>query len=110
MAKSLVGRVKNEKFAFFWLLIGGSIGNIFLIIHAHDTWPVFLPSIILSISIALAMVGKTKRFKVGLGVDLLLTLPFLLVVLPFLGIAINLWALLPDILIIFGCILGVMNW
>ena len=110
MAKSLVGRVENQKFAFFWLLIGGSIGNMLLILYSPKALLLFSPSIILSLLLAAVMANRKQRFKIGLWADLLLTLPLLLVLLPFLGSAINPWMLLPDFLVGFGCVLGIMNW
>ena len=103
MPKSLVGKVKNKKFAFFWLLIGGSIGNILLILYSSNTWPIFLPSAIVSILIAIKIADKTQRPKIWLGIDLLLGFIPLISLGPVLG---N----LPDVLIIFGCILGIMSW
>lgn len=111
MPKTLVGTVENRKFAFFWLLIGGSIGNILLILYSPDVWPVFLPSVILSVLITINIADKTERSKIWLGIDLFLTCIALLLLVPVLGTApIELTILLPDSLIIFGCILGIMNW
>jgi hypothetical protein len=111
MSKTLVGKVKNEKFAFFWLLIGGSLGNILIVLFSLDVWPVFLPCAIMSILIAMIMFDKLKRPKILLGIDLLLSaIPFILIVTSLVGAQIELAAFLPGALIIFGCVLGIMDW
>ncbi len=110
MARSLVGKVRNEKFAFFWLLIGGSIGNILLILHFLALWLVFLPSAILSILIAIAILGKTRRPKIWLGADLLLTIILLIILVWSLGANQISLSFLPDVLLVLGCVLGIMNW
>ncbi|MGD0728773.1 MAG: hypothetical protein ABR981_01720 [Candidatus Micrarchaeaceae archaeon] len=111
MPKSLVGRVKNKNFAFFWLLIGGSIGNILLTFYSISAWMMLLPSAVLSILIAILMMDKTKRPKIWLGIDLILTCILLIFLVPFLGTSrIELASFLPGVLIILGCIIGIMNW
>jgi len=107
MVKSIVGKVKNKKFAFFWLLIGGSIGNIFLILYSPDVWPIFLPSVILSILIAAMIADKKQRPKIWLGIDLLITLIPSILTVP---LASEFAIFLPGALIIFGCVLGIMDW
>ncbi|MFI5412388.1 MAG: hypothetical protein ACHQX1_00675, partial [Candidatus Micrarchaeales archaeon] len=64
--KSIVGKVENKKFAFFWLLIGGGAGNILLVLYSLNVWPVFLPSVILSILIAVMIADKKQRPKLWL--------------------------------------------
>jgi hypothetical protein len=111
MAKSLVGKMKNQSFAFFWLLIGGGIANLLLLLGAHAFWLVFLPPAILSLVIAVAIVNRKQRPKIWLGLDLLLTFILLIFfVPPFLTNPIRLAISLPGILIILGCILAIMNW
>jgi hypothetical protein len=111
MSKSLVGRVENQKFAFFWLLIGGGIVNILIILRSPASWPIFLPSTILSLLMTMTMVHKKKRPKVWLGIDLLLTFISLIFGVSFFGMTgIDLAVFLSGILIIFGCILGIMDW
>src|ERR1700733_10152670 len=111
MSKSLVGKVKNKNFAFFWLLIGGSLGNILITILAPAAWIIFLPPAILSILIAIIMSNKTKRPKFWLALDILLTIVLFIVVVPVNGSSqINLGVFLPGLLIILGCVLGIMNW
>jgi hypothetical protein len=113
MPKSLVGKVKNKRFAFFWLLIGGSTGNVLMALRSLEVWPwpMLLPSAILSILIAMAIADKTKRPKIWLGIDLLLTSILLMLLVPFFGAAeIKVAISLPGILIIFGCILGIIDW
>lgn len=111
MPKSLVGRVKNSKFAFFWLLIGGSIGDIILAVDAPYLSPVLLPPAALSLLMALIIADKMHRPRVWMGIDLLLTLILAMVLVPLLGTAgINSAIFLPDALIIFSCILGIMKW
>lgn len=107
MPKSLVGRVKNGKFAFFWMLIGGSIANILIVLRSPNAWLLFLPSAVLSILIAIAMADKTRRPKMLLVTDLLIT--SILLGAAF-GQTYQLAILLPDALIIFGCVLGIMDW
>lgn len=107
---SIVGKVKNKKFAFFWLLIGGSIGNILMAFFILYNWRVlqiaFLPSAILSMLIAIEMADGAQRPKVWLGADLLLTAIILMLDLKLFALG----TALPSILIIFGCILGIMDW
>jgi hypothetical protein len=113
MPKSLVGKVKNKRFAFFWLLIGGSIGNILLILLSQHNWPwpILLPPAILSILIGMAIADKTQRPKIWLGIDLLMTSILLMLIVSFFGaVEIKLAISLPGILILFGCILGIMDW
>ena len=111
MPKSLVGRVKNRKFAYFWLLIGGSIGNILFIMYNPSSWLVFLPPAVLSILLMIAVADSMKRPRLFIGIDLLLTLALLVFLTPHFGTTLReLAALLPEALIIFGCILGVMKW
>ena len=111
MPKSIVGRVENQKFAFFWLLIGGSIGNVILVLYSIEVWPVFLPQAILSVLMAIAMMGKKKRPKVWLGADLVFTLVLSVLLLSSYGAAgINFGIFLPNLLILSGCVLGIMNW
>lgn len=111
MPRSLVGRVKNKKFAFFWLLIGGSIGNLLLILYSLDVWLILLPSSALSILMAIMMADRAQRPKTWLAIDLLVTFILLILLVPFLGTAsIKLGAFLPGTLIILGCILGIMDW
>lgn len=111
MPKSLVGKVKNKNFAFFWLLIGGSIGNILPILYSLNVWPIFLPSAILSILMAIIIADRKQRPKFWLGIDLLLALVPLVMFAPsFLMVPMELAILLPSAMIIFGCILGIMNW
>jgi hypothetical protein len=111
MPKTLVGKVKNERFAFFWLLIGGSIGDLFPAIYAPGVWQLFLPPAILSLVIAMVMFGNKRRPKILLGADLLISIALLaLLVLSFGTSPRELPALIPDAMIIFGCILGVCNW
>jgi hypothetical protein len=111
MPKSLVGRVKNERFAFFWLLIGGSIGNILLALYAINAWPLFVPSAALSLLVAAPMVGKLKRPKIWLNADLLVTLISLVLPEVYYPVAgANPGIFLPGILIVLGCVLGIMDW
>ncbi|MDE1861261.1 MAG: hypothetical protein KGH72_06125 [Candidatus Micrarchaeota archaeon] len=111
MPKSLVGTVKNKRFAFFWLLVGGSIGNLLTLPYVPNLWPILLPPTILSIVMAIAMAGTVKRPRIWLSIDLILTAFLLLFFLPPTGsVATSLAIWLPDLLIIFGCILGVMKW
>ena len=111
MPKTLVGKVKNEKFAYFWLLIGGGMGNILLLLYSLNSWPLFLPPAILSILITVTAVNKLKRFKIGLAIDLLLTCGLLVLFVPAFGTPLKeLTASLPGALIILGCILGICNW
>lgn len=111
MPKTLVGKVKNERFAYFWLLIGGGLGNIILLLYSASLWPLFLPPAIASILIPLTVAGKLKRYKIPLAIDLLLTLGLLIIFVPSFGtVATELTASLPGALIIFGCILGICNW
>lgn len=110
MSKSLVGNVKNKKFTFLWLLIGGSMGNILLMLYAPYLWPIFLPSAVLSVSIAISKFDNVKRPKIWLAVDLILTIALIIAVLFYGRFPIEFGTLLPDALIIFGCILGIMNW
>jgi len=110
MSKSLVGRVKNKNFAFFWLLIGGSIGNLLLILYSLSIWEIFLPSALLSVLIAMAVADKTHRPRLWLGTDLLLSFILLIFFVHFFWAKIRLALLPPTILIILGCIIGIMNW
>ena len=107
MPRSLVGRVKNREFAYFWLLIGGSIGSIIMLFASPYDWQVFLFPSALSISMAIAIANKKKRPKIWLGMDLLLTSVLLVLLVP---PGTNLAAFLPGGLIILGCILGIMDW
>ncbi len=111
MPKSLVGRVKNKKFAYFWLLIGGSVGNILFMLHNLNTWPIFLPTVVLSLLIAVAVGEKLKRPKLLLGIDLVITLVLLALFVPHFGTFLReITILLPGALIVLGCILGICNW
>ncbi len=111
MPRSLVGRVKNEKFAFFWLLIGGSIANFFPIFYSFHTWPLLLPPAILSILVAISMIGKKKRPKVLLAIDLVVSLSLLVLLALTSRTSLGeLTLLLPDCMIVLGCVLGLMNW
>ncbi len=105
--KSIVGKVRNDKFAFFWLLIGGSVGDIVLILYSLNLWLILLPSLILTLLIAVAMADKKQRPKRLLGIDILGTIaPAIVVVSSVSQLAI----FLPSALIIFGCVLGIMDW
>ena len=111
MTKSLVGKIKNKKFAFFWLLIGGSLGNVLLIIHSPSLWRTFLPSAALSILMAIAIMDNTNRPKLWLAIDTLLAAIPLILLVPYFGAPqTNPAILLPSALIILGCILGIMDW
>jgi hypothetical protein len=111
MPKSLVGKVKNKNFAFFWLLIGGGIGNILLLLYSTSAWPLLVPPAVLSIIIALTMMDKLKRPKIPLAIDLFLTSILLILLIPFFGSSqIQPAIFLPGILIVLGCVLGIMNW
>jgi hypothetical protein len=111
MAKGLVGKVKNEKFAYFWLLIGGAIGSILMLFYSVNYWPLFLPPAILSVLIAVASMNRVKRFKIGLVVDLILTFGLLMIFVPSVGTPLaELAASLPGALIVLGCILGICDW
>lgn len=108
---SIVGKVKNKNFAFFWLLIGGGLGNILMILYSLDIWLIFLPSAILSILMAMAVADKKQRPKLWLGIDMVVTFILSITLLLFLGaIQIKLAIFLPNLLIMLGCILGIMNW
>jgi hypothetical protein len=108
MPKSLVGKVKNKKFAFFWLLIGGGMGDILFVLYSLDVWPMLLPSAILSVLIAVTAANKTLRPKIWLWVDLLLAAVPVVYYVLFPSMP---WAIfLPNALIIFGCVLGIMDW
>jgi hypothetical protein len=111
MPKTLVGKVKNNKFAYFWLLIGGSVGNILFILHNLNTWPIFLPPAILSLLIAVAVGDKLKRPKLLLAMDLIITVVLLALFVPYFGTTLReITILLPGALIVLGCILGICNW
>ena len=106
--KSIVGKVENKKFAFFWLLIGGSVGNITLILYSFlSALPIFLPSVILSMIIALAIADKKQRPRIWLGIDLIATLVPMII---FAASVSQLAIFLPSALVIFGCVLGIMKW
>lgn len=107
--KSIVGVVKNKKFAYFWILIGGSIGNLIITFYSFDVWPIFLPPAILSILLMAIVADGKRRPRIWLAGDLVLTTALLLSLIPFAGEA-SPGIFLPGALIIFGCILGVMNW
>jgi hypothetical protein len=107
MAKSIVGKIENKKFAFFWLLIGGSIGNIILLLYSPELWPIFLPSVALSLLIVVMIANRKSRPKIWLGADLLAAFVPLMFSLSF---TLKLAIFLPSALIIFGCFLGIMNW
>lgn len=110
MPKSLVGRVKNKKFAFFWFLIGGGIGNLLITLYSPEVWPMLLPPAILSILIAITAAGDKRRPKFRLGIDLLLTVFLLMALVSLFGAQVRFGIFLPSVLIIFGCILGIMDW
>lgn len=111
MPKTLVGKVQNKKFAYFWLLIGGSLGNIIFLLYSPSAWPIFLPPAVLSVVIMASVAEELKRPKMWLGMDLIMTLLLLLFFVPSFGSALReITILLPGLLIIFGCMLGICNW
>ena len=118
MPKSLVGKVKNSKFAFFWLLFGGGIGNLLIGIYSNinqlgiaSVFLVLLPSIVLSIFMVFAIANKLHRPKLWLGIDFILALlPVILIVRYLLAYPAKFGILFPDLMMIFGCILGIMDW
>jgi hypothetical protein len=112
MPKTLVGRVKNDKFAFFWLLMGGSLGNILFSAYSPQlAITIFLPPAILSVLIAVAIAGKTHRPKIWLGIDLIVTFITLLLIESLSGsYAVRMAISIPNLLITLGCILGIMDW
>ena len=111
MPRTLVGKLMNRQFAFFWLLIGGGIADIILVAFSLRLWQIFLPIAILSIVLMLAVRDIKKRPKIWLGLDLLLTVVLsVLFVMSFGSSLRRLTLLLPNALIILGCVLGIMNW
>ena len=111
MPKTLVGKMQNKKFAYFWLLIGGSLGNLSLILYSPNAWPLFLPPAVLSLLLVIAIADSKKRPKMLLGIDAFLTCALLISLLPPLGSTLKeITVLLPAAMLVFGCILGIMNW
>jgi hypothetical protein len=111
MPKTLVGKVQNKKFAYFWLLIGGSLGNIIFIMYSPSAWPIFLPTALLSVLVMAIVADSLKRPKIWLGLDIGLTIGLLSFFIPYFGSATReVTILLPAALIVFGCVLGICNW
>jgi hypothetical protein len=102
----LVGKVLNEKFAYFWLLIGGGLGNMMMIAFLPAYWPYFLPPAVFSILISATEAGKLKRHRVRYLICMALTCAIMVIAIPFAGYVLA----LPSALIILGCILGIGNW
>ena len=104
-----VGKIPNNRFAFFWMLLGGSLGNAVIILYAPWIWPLFAGSVLLSLLIVAAIAYGKTRPKLWLALDLVVTVvPSALIILD--GATLKAAIYVPSALVAFGCVLGACDW